>query len=90
MNRLATIYLLCAILLLLLLLLCLGGCASSQQTTQVLWHDGKCLFFVDGISAQQAGEMTKEWEFEPCEIHVDSELGASEENTGDTAPVETP
>ena len=61
----------------------LSGCATSQTATQVLWHDGKCLFFVDGISAQQAGEMTKEWEFEPCEIKVESELGESEESAGD-------
>ena len=68
----------------------LSGCTTSQSSSQVLWHDGKCLFFVDGISAQQAGEMTKAWEFEPCDVKVDSELGESQEGAGDSAEVETP
>ena len=73
-----------------ILVLLLGGCASNQGKTQVMWHDGKCLFFVDGITGQQAGEISKVWDFEPCEIKVDSELRGGQGSPEDSDEVETP
>ncbi len=88
MSKTLHICMLVVALLIILLLLCLGGCASTQQATQVLWHDGNCLFFVDGVSAQQAVEMTKDWEFEPCEIKLESEMGKGEVGSEDFDGVE--
>ena len=72
------------------LMLILSGCASSQQTATVIWHDGECMFFVEGLSTEQAGSIEKGWRFGDCEIKVESELGESEEGAGGSAEVETP
>ena len=62
-------------MLFILLMLCLAGCSTSNKSVQVIWHDGECLLYVDGISADQAGNMSKEWEFGDCGVKVESELG---------------
>ncbi len=77
MSKTLHICMLVIAVLIILLLLCLGGCASRQQSAQVIWNDGQCLLFVDGISAEQAGAISKDWEFKSCEVKVESELGES-------------
>jgi uncharacterized lipoprotein NlpE involved in copper resistance len=64
-----------------LIALLLMGCATKQSAINLIWHDGQCLLFVEGISAEQAGNMSKEWEFGECEIKVESELGTGEEDS---------
>lgn len=75
MNQRFHIAMLIVAILIILLLLCLGGCASKNQSINLVWHDGECLLWVEGISAEQAGNMSKEWAFGDCEIRVDSALG---------------
>ena len=48
----------------------------------VVWHDGKCLLIVDGMSVTQAEEMMAEWQFKECEVVVDSS-----ESSGDKKPL---
>ena len=90
MTRHCHIAMLVVAILIILILLCLGGCATRQQSAQVIWNDGQCLLFVDGISAEQAGLISRDWEFKNCEVKVESELGESEEGAGDSAEVESP
>jgi len=63
--------------------LLLMGCASQQSGANVIWHDGRCLLYVEGISASQAAEVTKYWEFTECEITVESEMGEGSIGPGD-------
>jgi len=56
--------------------LLLMGCASKQAAINLIWHDGECLLFVEGISAEQAGNMSKEWEFSECSAVSESDLGS--------------
>ena len=53
----------------------LNGCASSQQAVQVIWSDGECLLYIDGMQAEQAKELQKDWSMERCNIAVRSSAG---------------
>jgi hypothetical protein len=79
------------------LALCLVMCtlltscsAQKGQDINLIWHDGECLLYIEGISAEQAGKVNKEWQFTSCGITVESELGAGKEGAGDSAEVESP
>lgn len=45
---------------------------------QVIWHDGKCLLYADGLSAETAKDISHEWNFNNCEIRVTEEAGGSQ------------
>jgi hypothetical protein len=52
----------------------LAGCGVQQvDNTKVVWHNGQCLLLVDGMTAQQAKQLTHEWELEDCKVSVRSD-----------------
>jgi hypothetical protein len=57
--------------------LILSGCTPSTKVRdmKVIWHDGNCLLYVDGISAKQAKVMSDEWQFKNCEVIVNENEG---------------
>ena len=50
------------------------GCAKAQKLSDydVLWSDGKCIFHAKGMSIEQAQDLRKEWNFENCDVEVES------------------
>jgi hypothetical protein len=69
----------------------LSACTAQKgQDINLIWHDGECLLYIEGISAEQAGKVNKAWEFSTCGITVESELGAGKEGAGNSTEVEPP
>ena len=68
------------ILIGLVMLWTLVGCASSQsQKMQMIWLDDECFLYIDGMQAEQAEELQKDWSMERCNIAVRSK-GGTEKN----------
>ena len=54
----------------------LSGCIPSQMGLgRVLYSDGGCVLYIDGVSSTQAGSITKEWRTKGCEIVITNEVG---------------
>ena len=50
----------------------LTGCTSQKVSDlDIIWHDGECLLVADGLSAEQAEQLGREWSFKACEVTVD-------------------
>ena len=51
----------------------LAGCLPSQQGAATIMVVDGCMIKIDGVSAAQAGEITKSWDFDTnCELEVKS------------------
>ena len=58
------------------LLTLMSGCSHQQAGIgKVLYSDGGCVLYVDGVSSIQAESITKEWRMKGCEIVITNEVG---------------
>ena len=66
------IMLTCGVILLLVILFFTIGCTPSTKVrdSRVLWHDGECLLYVDGVTIEQAKDLEESWQFRNCEVLI--------------------
>ncbi len=65
------------VVLLFIMFLVLPACASRQVLkTHVVWSDGKCLLVLDGVSIEEAKDLSKEWNFTECDVNITNTEGA--------------
>jgi hypothetical protein len=60
------------IVIIVMVLNVLVGCSTVKKFSDVkiVWHDGNCLLYAEGLSAEQATDIQKRWEFRDCEVIV--------------------
>ena len=73
------IIIVCGVVALCIVLYFLTGCAAKQaQAMRMIWHDGECMLYIDGMQAEQAEELQKDWSMEQCDVAVQSRAGKEE------------
>ena len=52
----------------------LGGCVSNKQAKATVLYQEGCVFYVDGLTNEQAESLVRSWDFgQGCEIKVVTE-----------------
>ena len=64
----------CGVGIILIILYFLTGCAKTQKIADydILWSDGTCILHARGMSIEQAQDLQKEWNFENCDVQVET------------------
>jgi hypothetical protein len=69
-----------AVALIFLLFFFLEGCmtpAKKARNLKVLWHDGECVLYLEGLSIEQARGLKEKWEFKDCNVVITENEGGS-------------
>jgi hypothetical protein len=55
------------------------GCtpATKARNLKVLWHDGNCVLYVEGLTVEQARGLKEKWEFKDCNVVITENDGGS-------------
>ena len=75
MSRLEHVLMLLCLLLTMLLLMCfLTGCVNQETKATLFYTNGNCVFFIDGITMAQSSELLRKWQFEECDVAVNTNV----------------
>jgi len=66
------IIIVCVIVMVLFMAYVLTGCSTIKkaQKMSVMWSNGGCVFIAEGMSVQEAKEMTRDWDFNKCVVKI--------------------
>ena len=75
MSRLEHVLMLLCLLFTMLLLMCFLTVCVNQETKATLFYtNGDCVFFIDGVTLAQSDELLRKWEFEECDVEINSNV----------------
>ena len=58
-----------------LLLMCLlTGCVNQDTKATIFYTNGDCVFFIDGVTLAQSDELLRKWDFEECDVEINSNV----------------
>jgi hypothetical protein len=77
-NENIIVVFLVAVFIVFILFISLGSCTTTKaRNLKVLWHDGDCVLYVEGLTVEQAKGLREKWEFKGCNVVVDENEGGS-------------
>ena len=72
------ILLIAGVSLILFVLWLLTGCGAKELAdTKILWSENAdCLLYVEGVSAQQAKDITRDMSLKDCDVIMNTDIGS--------------